>query len=644
VVKYCPFCHDHKDKPSNLWKLYISRGTGVYLCHRCGASGSWFGFKERLGDIHEPQRIGPSKVQTFKAPELDLHLKYQENLKHHPEVQSYLSQTRGLEPGILEKYQVGAALYDFPLDESTTLSHAPSKWQKHLCVTFPWTGDRKRLVRVKVRSIKDKNCMRLDPAGGAWGLFGWNTVPPEARTLVLTEGEFDAMAVHQATGLYAVSLPNGARSLPVDLLPRLERFRTIYLWMDNDIPGQEGAARFAQKLGIERCRIVTLPSFTSAKGEPLPVKDANEALLRGMDLSACIKSAAILPHEQIVTFESLKEEVHRELTNPEQVRGVPSKYFPSLTRIAKGFRPGEVTIITGPTGVGKTSFLAQLSLDYCNSGVHTLWGSFEIQNPRLAKKMLTQYAGKCLEGIEKADFEVLTEQFSTLPLYFLRFFGHTDVDKVIDAMDYAFYVHDVGHVLLDNLQFMTSSAYGIDKFEMQDRAMEKLRTFATRRNVHVTLVIHPRKLEGEGLLSTSSVFGTGKATQEADNVMILQKGKKYRFVDIRKNRFDGELGTIPLQFDRDSLMLSEMDPAVAEQLDLEAFQEGYNNVYPDWQGKYNQSQGGRGQQRSGPRNGAGNSSFGSNHTQKRRMDAKSPQKKSGIPPPMPSDYADGIPF
>jgi len=38
----------------------------------------------------------------------------------------------------------------------------------------------------------------------------------------------------QATGLPAVSLPNGARSLPVQVLPLLERFRRIYLWMDDD--------------------------------------------------------------------------------------------------------------------------------------------------------------------------------------------------------------------------------------------------------------------------------------------------------------------------------------------------------------------------------------------------------------------------
>ena len=42
------------------------------------------------------------------------------------------------------------------------------------------------------------------------------------------------MAVYQATGRAAVSLPNGAASLPPAVLPLLERFKRIFLWCDGD--------------------------------------------------------------------------------------------------------------------------------------------------------------------------------------------------------------------------------------------------------------------------------------------------------------------------------------------------------------------------------------------------------------------------
>jgi hypothetical protein len=38
--------------------------------------------------------------------------------------------------------------------------------------------------------------------------------------------------------LPAISLPNGCNSLPADLIPLLERFTRIYLWLDNDKSGE----------------------------------------------------------------------------------------------------------------------------------------------------------------------------------------------------------------------------------------------------------------------------------------------------------------------------------------------------------------------------------------------------------------------
>lgn len=44
--------------------------------------------------------------------------------------------------------------------------------------------------------------------------------------------------------------------------------------------------------------------------------------------------------------------------------------------------------------------------------------------------------------------------------------------------------NDVEHVILDNLQFMTGSQYrGFEKFDVMDMAIEKLRKFATMKQV-----------------------------------------------------------------------------------------------------------------------------------------------------------------
>lgn len=76
-------------------------------------------------------------------------------------------------------------------------------------------------------------------------MFGMTTVRPTDKAIVITEGEYDAMAVFQETGLPAVSLPNGANHLPVQFLPFFDKFERIYLWLDSDEVGKASAEKFA---------------------------------------------------------------------------------------------------------------------------------------------------------------------------------------------------------------------------------------------------------------------------------------------------------------------------------------------------------------------------------------------------------------
>ena len=806
VIRSCLLCpKPHGDKPDNLFKLYVRKADGAYFCHRCGARGSWYDLKGKLGDITVPtsassvlgasagasSQISSSSLTTVSSAlgtgltslgvgqnavsggrsassiissgaqrpvsnatpydpshGLDLTLSgviaardallgaipsssdaaSESNSKgsssssivaasKFPNVYRYLTETRGLEPAVLKEYCVGAALKEWassinPNPAGSSSSSSSATQQQHECVLFPWitrsdtlpsasagnvppdsgaataafglntnpalisaafggpaspsaaaaaadlsldsNPSAFSLARVKLRSISDKSKMALLPRGGGWGLFGYHIVPPSATSVVLTEGEFDAMSVRQATGAYAVSLPNGCRSLPVEVLPLLERFSRLYLWLDDDGPGREGAERMAQKLGLGRCYIVrptaelilprvpppasssinsdapandaatsssvepatvtgspSAPAATSQKQQQQLPKDANEALLRGLDLNPILSAAAPKRHDAVMSAGELRSQVLREVAaalglpsddgadvsggkrrRGWSAAGVPYRSLPGLQRLLKGHRLGEVTIVTGPTGCGKTTLLAQLSLDLAAQGVNTLWGSFEIKAPRLLATMASQLrsgriqldpalaaeldisspqpflpgapSGAASGGADiiidpeagSADvggdisssgsssttlspaqaaaaaavmrqFEAATDALSALPLHVLRFFGSTDVDRVVDALEYAAYAHDIQHVILDNLQFMmsgaTGGARGWDRFELQERALDRFRAFATRHDVHVTLVVHPRKEPEDEALSLTSVFGSAKATQEADTVIILQR-------------------------------------------------------------------------------------------------------------------------
>ncbi|KAJ8866262.1 hypothetical protein PR048_032105 [Dryococelus australis] len=219
------------------------------------------------------------------------------------------------------------------------------------------------------------------------------------------------------------------------------------------------------------------------------------------------------------------------------VAGVKWQRFPALNRILKGHRRGELTVVTGPTGSGKTTLMSEYSLDLACQGVNTLWASFEIRNVRLARTMLQQLASQPLDR-DLDLFEVWADRFERLPLYFTTFHGQQAARAVMDALEHAAYAHDVAHVIIDNVQFMMgveeSAGSHADRFWRQDAVVAGFRTFATRWDCHVTLVMHPRKERDAEELTTNSIFGSAKAAQEADNILIIQdkrltslRGKKY---------------------------------------------------------------------------------------------------------------------
>ena len=259
----------------------------------------------------------------------------------------------------------------------------------------------------------------------------------------------------------------------------------------------------------------------------------------------------------------MRSEILQLMQLGERYEGTQTPSFFRLNRLAKGFRRGELVVFTGPTGSGKTTLLSQLSLDFAQQDVPTLWGSFEIKNSRLLVKMLHQYH-KRGPRLDPSEVETVADEFESLPLYFLNFHGSTEMTQVFEALEVAVYKHDVQHIIIDNLQFMMPNHRGFDKFDALDEAITSFRRFATERHVNIVLVIHPKKEDDRLALGVSSIFGSAKATQEADMVLILQRLEKNVFLDLKKNRFDGDVGRVYLDYSQILGGFHEIDAPLKE--------------------------------------------------------------------------------
>ncbi|MES1987099.1 MAG: toprim domain-containing protein, partial [Pseudomonadota bacterium] len=139
-------------------------------------------------------------------------------------------------------------------------------------------------------------------------LFGWQTIPPNARVLILCEGELDAMTLYQY-GLPALSVPFGGgkgqkQQWVEHEFERLTIFDEIFLCFDPDAEGQLAITELTERLGANRCRIVKLPH-----------KDPNACLQSGVtkeEMRQCFASAANLDPIELKRAHSYVEEVINE--------------------------------------------------------------------------------------------------------------------------------------------------------------------------------------------------------------------------------------------------------------------------------------------------------------------------------------------
>lgn len=123
--------------------------------------------------------------------------------------------------------------------------------------------------------------------------------------------------------------------------------------------------------------------------------------------------------------------------------------------------------------------------------------------------MLQQFhkSGK-LNKLTKDKLNQVANDFENLPIKFMNFHGASNIDQIMTAMDSAVFQDDLQHIIIDNLQFMmpriggsatsdssSSTTSGTEsesrskdnvfteKMIFQDKVIDKLRSFATTKNV-----------------------------------------------------------------------------------------------------------------------------------------------------------------
>ena len=322
----CPLCsHDRKpeNKKSKCSSYDWERGLGT--CHNCSSTFQ----------LHTYQRKGASD-REYVRPE-----PYIEKLLKSKATQWF--ESRGISQQTLTDLRVGEGV-----------EYMPQTGKQENTIQFNYIiGD--QLINVKYRDGR-KNFKLYKGAEKVF--YNINSIVGY-KECVITEGEMDVLALHEAGITNAISVPNGATLHHNNLdyldncIDYFEDKEKIILAVDTDEPGLALRRELVRRLGAEVCFLVDF------KGS----KDANEYLQNhGKEkLKQTIKKARAYPLENVTTFKDIEGDVEDFVTN-----GFKPGFQIGLSNFDRIFSTytSQFITVTGIPSSGKSDFVDQMVVGY----------------------------------------------------------------------------------------------------------------------------------------------------------------------------------------------------------------------------------------------------------------------------------------
>lgn len=382
-------------------------------------------------------------------------------------------------------------------------------------------------------------------------------------TLILCEGEIDAMSVYEVLKSHrhnqrfvAASIPDGAQSAKKSCSSQLQwllGFDRVVVFMDNDEPGRKAAAQLAELIG---------PSAAIASG--FGYKDPNEALQNDDDLAilAAINNAKNHRPDAIVHAPELLAKVLK----PEHRFGLPYPWD-GWNQYTEGMKPGQLVMISGGTGIGKSLFTRSIALDLARNGTRVAYIGLEESCETSLERMLSEQMGvnpafhlDTPELRQRRDPQTIIDALNQFGdnLFLLDKFGSDDFDSFVASVKHYVLGEQCKVVVLDHFSLLADGiALATDQRRAIDQCIKNLKTLCVELNFTMVVVCHlsraggfgPSHEEG-GEPTLSELRGSHSLAQIPDFVVMLQRNPRAEDkVEanttncwLKKNRVKGELG------------------------------------------------------------------------------------------------------
>lgn len=237
--------------------------------------------------------------------------------------------------------------------------------------------------------------------------------------------------------------------------------------------------------------------------------------------------------DKVISFKEMQELAEK---NKAHIFAIKSD-IPSLDGMVGGFEGGELNVISGKTGGGKTLFAQTLTKNFSDQGIKSLWFSYEMPPYNFLKR------------------------FPSIPEAYMPQILTARDPRWIEARIWeAKLKYDTRIVFIDHLHYL------VDMARMQNMSIEigeimrSLKKIAIKHNIVLFLIAHTKMTNEDDELGLGSVRDSGMIECEADNVFYVWRNMKrdifnQSILKIAKNRKLGIVGKkIDLQFVNGYLM------------------------------------------------------------------------------------------
>lgn len=227
---------------------------------------------------------------------------------------------------------------------------------------------------------------------------------------------------------------------------------------------------------------------------------------------------------------------------------IPLEGWPSWTKMTGGFRMREFTVFCGPTGGGKTTFLANISAQLLKQRVKHFVMSVETGHTDFMKRIMSVLAekdintgevvpAKEISEIYKANKEILSSSLIEFSLYEDR----VPIPQLKSDLLHMVKEKSCRIAMIDNLNFFMEVKRSSDQILEMDRVVHELIVFCKQIDVHIIMVMHPRKNDGSKITSEFDIKGSSTAVQEAHNVFLFNRPDQEEINARTRTRTDREL-------------------------------------------------------------------------------------------------------